>query len=177
MIKNFFLKITSISAHIRFFLALSKFLSKLPLLGKILMMIADRLLLIIYGVDVTSNTINVTYLSIPHPSGVLLGGNGIYSEGRVVVMGGVKFGGKSPDANNYMEKHRENKVFVLGDNVVIGSNSVLLGPVTICDNVIIGAMSLVNKSILVPGIYAGVPVKKISNTVSYEWVKSFEVKK
>jgi serine acetyltransferase len=59
----------------------------------------------------------------------------------------------------------------LGDNVVVGTGSTVIGPVTICDNVIIGAMSLVNKDITEPGTYVGIPVKKISNQVSEEWVQ------
>jgi len=48
----------------------------------------------------------------------------------------------------------------IGSNVSIGSNSTIL-PVTICDNVVIGAGSVVTKNILEPGIYAGNPAKKI----------------
>ena len=49
---------------------------------------------------------------------------------------------------------------VIGDNVSIGSNSTIL-PVFICDNVIIGAGSVVPKNISEPGIYAGNLAKKI----------------
>lgn len=46
----------------------------------------------------------------------------------------------------------------IGNNVTIGSNATIL-PVKICDNVIIGAGSVVTKDIDKPGIYAGVPAK------------------
>lgn len=46
----------------------------------------------------------------------------------------------------------------IGNNVSIGSNSTIL-PVTICDNVVIGAGSVVTKNITKPGIYAGNPAK------------------
>jgi acetyltransferase-like isoleucine patch superfamily enzyme len=46
----------------------------------------------------------------------------------------------------------------LGNNVSIGSNATIL-PVNICDNVVIGAGSVVTKSIAKPGIYAGNPAK------------------
>jgi acetyltransferase-like isoleucine patch superfamily enzyme len=49
----------------------------------------------------------------------------------------------------------------IGNNVSIGSNATIL-PVSICDNVVIGAGSVVTKSILLPGTYAGNPAKKIS---------------
>ncbi|MCF1716382.1 N-acetyltransferase [Flavihumibacter sp. RY-1] len=48
----------------------------------------------------------------------------------------------------------------IGNNVSIGSNATIL-PVEICDNVVIGAGSVVTKSITVPGIYAGNPASLI----------------
>lgn len=46
----------------------------------------------------------------------------------------------------------------IGNNVSLGSNSTIL-PVTICDNVVIGAGAVVTKDITVPGTYAGNPAK------------------
>jgi len=48
----------------------------------------------------------------------------------------------------------------IGNNVLIGSNSTIL-PVSIVDDVIIGAGSVVTKDILEPGVYVGNPAKKI----------------
>lgn len=48
----------------------------------------------------------------------------------------------------------------IGNKVSIGSNATIL-PVTICDNVVIGAGSVVTKNIDKPGIYAGNPAKFI----------------
>jgi len=49
---------------------------------------------------------------------------------------------------------------IIGDQVSIGSNATIL-PVDICNNVVIGAGSVVTKSIVEPGTYAGNPAKKI----------------
>ena len=46
----------------------------------------------------------------------------------------------------------------IGNNVSIGSNATIL-PITICDNVVIGAGSVVTKDITISGIYAGNPAK------------------
>lgn len=51
---------------------------------------------------------------------------------------------------------------VVGNNVSIGSNATIL-PVSICDNVVIGAGSVVTRDIKESGIYAGNPAKKIRN--------------
>ncbi len=50
----------------------------------------------------------------------------------------------------------------IGNNVSIGSNATIL-PVTICDNVVIGAGAVVTKNITEAGVYAGNPAKKIRN--------------
>ena len=54
------------------------------------------------------------------------------------------------------------KAVQIGNNVSIGSGVTIL-PVTICDNVVIGAGAVVSKNIRKPGIYAGVPAKLLRN--------------
>ncbi len=49
---------------------------------------------------------------------------------------------------------------IIGNKVYIGSNSTIL-PVSICDDVVIGAGSVVTKNIIESGTYAGNPAKKI----------------
>lgn len=52
------------------------------------------------------------------------------------------------------------KSTVLGENVSVGSNSTIL-PVTICNDVVIGAGAVVVKDITEPGVYIGNPARKI----------------
>jgi serine acetyltransferase len=165
-----------IERFIRKHIAVSRCLYyKWPLIGKPLSLALDRMLLYTHAIDLASNSIDIKALSIAHPCGILLGGNGIVSAGRVAIMAGAKFAGRSPTDPEYLRRHREQRVFVLGDNVVIGVNSVILGPVDICDNVMIGALSLVNKSIYEPGVYIGIPVRKVADTVSDEWLSHLKV--
>jgi acetyltransferase-like isoleucine patch superfamily enzyme len=49
---------------------------------------------------------------------------------------------------------------VIGNNVSIGSNASIL-PVSICNDVVIGAGAVVTKDIVKPGIYAGNPARFI----------------
>ena len=63
--------------------------------------------------------------------------------------------GRPASGNSSLWKHT-----VIGNNVSIGSNATIL-PVSICDNVVIGAGSVVTKDINKPGIYAGNPAKFI----------------
>jgi len=46
----------------------------------------------------------------------------------------------------------------LGNRVSVGTNATIL-PVTICDQVVIGAGAVITKDITVPGIYAGNPAR------------------
>lgn len=52
------------------------------------------------------------------------------------------------------------KPTLVGNNVSIGSNATIL-PVRICDNVVIGAGSVVTRDIDMSGIYAGNPAKRL----------------
>lgn len=170
-LKRFVQTFWLVERYIRLHIAVSRtFYFKVPFVGRALSLAYDRALLIAYGIDLMSSSVAVRALSISHPAGVLLGGNGICSPGRVAIMAGVKFVGRSPSDEEYLRRHAERRVFVLGDNVVIGVNSVVVGPVDICDNVIVGAMSLVNRSITEPGVYAGIPARKVKDAVSDEWV-------
>lgn len=48
----------------------------------------------------------------------------------------------------------------IGSKVSIGSNATIM-PVSICDDVVIGAGAVVTKNIVEPGIYVGNPAKKL----------------
>lgn len=50
----------------------------------------------------------------------------------------------------------------IGDRVSIGTNATIM-PVTICDDVVIGAGAVVTRAITEPGLYAGVPARRIGD--------------
>ncbi len=52
---------------------------------------------------------------------------------------------------------------ILGDRVSIGTNASVL-PVIICDDVVVGAGSVVTRDITTPGTYAGNPARKLRAT-------------
>jgi acetyltransferase-like isoleucine patch superfamily enzyme len=55
------------------------------------------------------------------------------------------------------------KPTTIGNHVSIGSNATIL-PVTICDDVVIGAGAVVTKDITEPGFYAGNPTRLLKRT-------------
>lgn len=59
------------------------------------------------------------------------------------------------------------KPIVIGDNVYIGNNVLILPGVTIGNNVIVGAGAVVTKNIPDNSVFAGVPAKKIKTIDEY----------
>lgn len=49
----------------------------------------------------------------------------------------------------------------IGNRVYIGTGAVIKEKISICDDVIIGALSFVNRDIVEPGTYVGTPARKI----------------
>jgi sugar O-acyltransferase (sialic acid O-acetyltransferase NeuD family) len=49
----------------------------------------------------------------------------------------------------------------IGDKVYMGTNSSIIQKKLICSNTIIGAGAVITKNIITPGIYVGIPAKKI----------------
>lgn len=172
MLKRIWHGLFDVDANIRWRMALARAAhDQLPLIGRLLARIMDRTLLTTYGLDVYSHTVRVAALTMSHPQGILLGGNGLVSSGRVAIMSGVKLVGRNVKDPEYLARHAERSVFRFGDNVVIGANSVVIGPVDICDDVVIAAMSLVNASIHEPGTYAGTPVRRVRDAIPPDdWV-------
>lgn len=83
---------------------------------------------------------------------VTIGSNCFISHGVMFINDKFKSGGPAGgDKSKWVKTN-------IGNNVSIGSNATIL-PVNICDNVVIGAGSVVTKDIKVSGIYAGNPAK------------------
>lgn len=49
----------------------------------------------------------------------------------------------------------------VGNNVELCANSLILGKIDVCDNCTIGASTLVIKSLDEPGVYVGLPAKRV----------------
>lgn len=55
----------------------------------------------------------------------------------------------------------------IGNRVFLGIRSTVLCGVSICDDVIVGANSVVSRSITEPGVYVGNPVRKVADIDAY----------
>ena len=87
----------------------------------------------------------------PHPTGIIIGGHVVMGE-KCRISQGVTIGRKS------LEKWGQP---VIGDNVKIYTNAVVIGKIRIGDNVTIGALSFVDKDLPDGCIAVGVPAKII----------------
>ncbi|WP_245946002.1 serine O-acetyltransferase [Flavobacterium magnum] len=59
---------------------------------------------------------------------------------------------------------------VIGDRVFLGANSVIAGPITVGNDVLVGACSLVNKSVAENAVVQGVPAAVLSNRGSNGYI-------
>ncbi len=85
---------------------------------------------------------------------VTIGDHCFISHGAMFINDTFKSGGP---AGGDQSKWRKTTI---GNHVSIGTNATIL-PVSICDQVVIGAGAVVTKDISEPGIYAGNPARKI----------------
>ncbi|PLX09121.1 MAG: UDP-3-O-(3-hydroxymyristoyl)glucosamine N-acyltransferase [Marinilabiliales bacterium] len=92
---------------------------------------------------------------------VSIGDNCFISHGAMFVNDLFSDGGP---AGGDTRKWKSTKI---GNHVSIGTNATIL-PVEICDNVVIGAGSVVTKNIKESGIYAGNPEKLIRKQLNHE---------
>lgn len=90
---------------------------------------------------------------IDHGAGVVIGETTKIGD-NVTIYSGVVFGGTSLD--------RKKRHPTIGNNVVIGAGAKILGPVTVEDNVKIGANSVVIDDVPPNSVVVGVPGKIIS---------------
>lgn len=84
---------------------------------------------------------------------VTIGDDCFISHGAMFINDTFGDGGPAPSGRRDLWRST-----TVGNDVSIGTNATIL-PVTICDNVVIGAGSVVTKDITEPGIYAGNPAR------------------
>lgn len=111
-------------------------------------------------------------INIHIPINVFDKGLKIMHLGPILVNGNVK-GGKDISLHvnsSLVASGLDSKAPNLGDGVVVGVGAVVIGDVTIANNIAIGANAVVNKNFLEENIaIAGIPAKKVSNNGRLKW--------
>ena len=120
---------------------------KLPLLNHIL----RRFQSAIYGIEIGKDVHIGHGVRFVHPIGITIGGDSKVGD-RVTFLGTNTIGTAS-----------ENGYPLIGNDVTIGAGAKVIGPITIGNQSIIGANSIVNKSAPDKSILAGVPARQINH--------------
>lgn len=100
-----------------------------------------RVILFLTGADIPPSVRIGRNFFIPHPVGIVIG-RGTVIGNNVKMMSGVVLGSKNAHLS-----YSDNLYPVVGNNVFIGANSVILGPISIGDESIIGACTVVTTSV------------------------------
>jgi len=119
----------------------------------------------VHFTSIVGGNIKVGYLSAPGmmPGIYINGMNGIEFGDNVYIAAGVKIISANHNLNEYT-KHENAKPIIIGSNVWIGTNVVILPEVHIAEGVVIGAGSVVTKSFNVANcVIAGNPAKIIKD--------------
>ena len=93
-----------------------------------------------YGIDVEYGCIIGPGLKIDHPVGIVIG-SGVVIGHTATILSGCVIGEK------YVDQRSTGEYPKLGNRVTLGCNTLIIGDVTIGDNVQIGAGSIVLKSV------------------------------
>lgn len=112
-----------------------------------------KLIRIISGVQIPRETIIGKGLFLPHYGCIVLNKRAVYGD-YITIYHGVTVGAKGGDSKDFKNP-------VIGNNVKLSSSSIILGGITIGDNVIVGAGSVVVKSIRSNATCVGNPAKII----------------
>ena len=105
------------------------------------------------GIEIHPGAVIGSEFFIDHGSGVVIGETTIIGD-NCTIYSGVVLGGTS------LKKEKRHPT--IGDNVVIGTGAKVLGPITISDNVRVGANSVVVNDVPPHSVVVGVPGKIVS---------------
>ncbi|MGC8729463.1 MAG: serine O-acetyltransferase [Elusimicrobiales bacterium] len=114
---------------------------------------------ILFGLEITIQCEIGPGLIFPHTQGIVIGSVKIGE--NALIYNGVTIGAKKMDVN-FNPSSRP----IIGNNVMIGSGAKILGSINIGDNVIIGANSVVTKSVPNDKLVLGIPAKEYSKSES-----------
>jgi serine O-acetyltransferase len=132
--------------------------SRAAMLGRIPVLpgLLTYLNILLFGLEVSTRCEIGPGIFLPHPSGTVIGAWRIGS--NVTIFQGVTLGAKELDMGFDLRLRPD-----VGDNVVLGAGSKILGGIHIGDNVTVGANSVVVNSVEAGSTVVGIPARKVRN--------------
>jgi serine O-acetyltransferase len=113
--------------------------------------------IVLFGLEVSPRCEIGPGIFFPHTSGTVIGASRIGS--KVIIFQGVTLGAKELDMGFDAALRPE-----VGDSVILGAGCKVLGGITIGENVIVGANSMVVASVEPNTTVAGIPAREIVST-------------
>lgn len=151
-------------AIIQYRFASSCFRLKTPILKQILLagcLVWQKCIEMITGISIPYSAKIGSQFYIGHFSGIIINANAVIGN-NCNISQGVTIGVSGRGVNR--------GVPIIDNNVYIGANAVLAGKIHIGDNCVIGANSLVIKSVEPNTTVMGVPAKVINHNTSQEYI-------
>lgn len=140
--------------HMGILFRISSSLLRIPFLGVILSKIVEYLIRILYASDISPRAKIKGGLVFSHGHDIVIGSE-VTMGNNCTVFNGVTLGNKN------LECSAEGNQPTLGNNVTLSTGAKVLGPITIGDNVIVGANSVVIHDLPSNCIAVGIPAKII----------------
>jgi serine O-acetyltransferase len=126
-------------------------LEKIPVLPQLL----TYLNIVLFGLEVTPRCEIGPGIFLPHPSGTVIGAWRIGS--NATILQGVTLGAQRMDLGFDIKLRPE-----VGDNVILGAGSKILGGIHVGDNVTVGANAVVVDSVEANLTVVGIPARPLS---------------
>lgn len=130
---------------------IQELLGKIPVIGKLLRRIQWYLTTIFFGSDIDPECTIGGGIYFPHPFGIVIGGGCTIGK-NVSINQNVTIGRRN---------HDDLRNPVIGNGVSIFTGAVIIGPITIGDNAIIGANAVVTKDVPASSTAIGIPARTI----------------
>ena len=139
--------------------------SKLPILIKkpllVLAIIWQKWVEIVAGISLPYSAEIGSEFYIGHFGGIIINAKSVIGNNCNISQGvTIGISGKSINRG----------VPIIGNNVYIGANAVVVGKITVGDNAVVGANSFVNRDIETNTTVLGIPAKKVSDNTSSDYI-------
>lgn len=141
------------SFHLVILIRLGGLLRKIPFFGRIFGVMIEYIIRVLYASDINCKSQIGGGLFIVHGHDIVIGAKVVVGN-NCKIFNGVTLGGQNTEIDNAPQP-------IIGDNVVISTGAKILGDIKIGNDCIVGANSVVVKSVDENSIIAGVPARFI----------------